>query len=119
MRDEYIAIISGVMFGIGSVLLRIVFESKTLSFQMVKGVLKTPLFYAGAVIGFVAFWMFQKALGGSKAGIVVQLNTSFNILAAVIGGFLIGETVSVLKVSGIVLCLSGTLLLNKKGSSPL
>ena len=69
------------------------------------------LVIAGFLGSFVAFIAFYKGLKTGELSLVVPVSGSFYLIAFLLGIFVMGETLTVIKVLGVVLITAGVWLL--------
>jgi len=101
-------VVAGVLIGVAGFLIKIVMSKVTLSSTFLLDVLQNPLAYLAGILGLIGFVIFQKSLYKGKVSIVTPIMNGLSILVPVVLAVLfLAESLSTLKIVGIVLIVVG------------
>jgi len=106
MKYFLYSIISGLLLGLGSIMLKTMVENKI--FYLI---ILDPLFLVASVVGIIAFILSQIALKHMKSSNVVLLITVTVTIISVIGGSLLGEFINIYETAGIMLMIGSIIFL--------
>ncbi len=108
MKYFLYSITSGLMFGLGGILMKILLADEIFL------IIFNPLFLLSGFIGILAFITNQIALKNGKSSNVSMIIAVTTTVVSIIGGIFLGEIINIYEIIGIVLMLvSITLLLSK------
>ena len=100
MRYILLSSSAGIIFGLGAIALKLLTNEFSFIFLFLVGI--TALF--GIVI-------FQYSLKYQKASITAATSAGFSSVVAVIGGMFLGELLTTMEMAGVILVISGSVLL--------
>lgn len=109
MRHIFLSFLAGVIFGIGSIIIKILIEDTDIMFLFLN-----PIFLFIIATGGLGFVLFQKSLIKEKSSHVSLVSTSTMTVISIIGGFLLGEVVGLIEFLGILMITLSTMILLSK-----
>ena len=107
MKYFLYAIISGLLFGLGNIILKILLEKNI--FYLI---IFQPLFLASCAFGVAGFILSQIALKNMKSSNVTLLITVTVTIISIIGGSLLGEFINIYETVGIMLMMGSIIFLS-------
>ena len=108
MKYFLYSITSGLMFGLGGILMKILLANEIFL------IIFNPLFLLAILLGILAFITNQVALKNGKSSNVTMIIAVVVTIVSIIGGIFLGEIINIYEIIGIVLMLiSMSLLLSK------
>lgn len=106
MKYFLYSFISGLLFGLSSIVLKILLENNTLYL-----IILHPLFLISGALGVMAFILSQIALKHMKSSSVVLLIAVTATITSIIGGSLLGEFINIYETAGIMLMIGSIIFL--------
>lgn len=101
-------IVAGVLIGVAGFLVKLVMSKISLNAGFILGVLFNPISYLAGLLGIIGFVIFQKSLYKGKVSTITPVMNGLAILVPVVLAVLfLAETVSTIKIAGIVLIVVG------------
>jgi len=98
MKHLFLPFLAGIIFGFGSIIMKILLEKTEILFLLIN-----PIFLITIVSGGIGFLIFQKSLVKEKSSHVALVSTSSTTIISVLGGLLLGEAIGLLELLGIIL----------------
>lgn len=116
-REIPTVILCGLLAGIGAVITSYLFRDIDLTFVKYFELIFSPLGFFGMVLGFIGYAVAQVATSTERVSILGPISATITIAATVFGGIvLLGESLNLIKVLGIVFCLAGVWIMAKNHS---
>lgn len=109
MKYLLLSFLAGVIYGVGSIIMKILVGGKE-----IMALISDPIFLAVAASGVIGFFLFQKSLTKERVSHASLVCTSSSTLLPIIGGFLLGEVISLTELVGIVMITLSVIILTLK-----
>ncbi len=106
MRYLSLSLLAGIIFGLGSIILKILLKEMEILSLFIN-----PIFIISIISGGIGFLLFQKSLMKEKGSHAALVSTSSTTIISLLGGFSLGEIIKTLELLGIVLITVSIIML--------
>jgi len=106
MKYLLLSFSAGVIFGFGSILMKILIKETEILLLLINPTFLIVMCFAG-----IGFLMIQKSLTKEKSSHVALVNTSSMTIISVLGGLMLGETIGLSELLGIILITTSVIML--------